>query len=78
MSSIPQRGTWCSPSAMVWAQRYTAYIAPLMKLFEIGGAHLSATLLSYINDGTIISQAKDWDFNLTCLKEAYRIIFGLF
>ena len=36
------------------------YIAPLMKLYEQEAKYLGATLLSYVDDGTIIVQSKDW------------------
>ena len=42
-----------------------------MKLYEQEAKHLGATLLSYVDDGTIIVQSKDWTTNLTVLKEAY-------
>ena len=49
-----------------------------MKLYEQEAKHLGATLLSYVDDGTIIVQSKDWTTNLKVLKEAYGIIFRLF
>jgi hypothetical protein len=54
------------------------YIALLMKLYDREAEHLGGTLLSYVDDGTIIAQAPDWDANCRTLKEAYGIIFRLF
>ncbi len=36
------------------------YISLLMKLFNSQAKHLGVTLLSYVDDGTIIAQAPDW------------------
>jgi hypothetical protein len=41
-------------------------------------AHLNCNVLSYVDDRTLIIQAKDWGSNLNCLREAYRIVFNLF
>jgi hypothetical protein len=54
------------------------YLAPVIKLFESQAAHLSCDVLSYVDDRTLIIQAKDWGSNLDHLQEAYRIVFNLF
>jgi hypothetical protein len=54
------------------------YLAPVIKLFESQVAHLDCDVLSYVDDGTLIVQAKDWGSNLKHLREAYRIVFNLF
>jgi hypothetical protein len=54
------------------------YLAPVIKLFESQVAHLNCNVLSYVDDGTLIVQAKDWGSNLNCLREVYRIVFNLF
>jgi hypothetical protein len=35
------------------------YLAPVIKLFESQVAHLNCKVLSYVDDGTLIVQAKD-------------------
>jgi hypothetical protein len=35
------------------------YLAPVIKLFESQAACLNCNVLSYVNDGTLIVQAKD-------------------
>jgi hypothetical protein len=40
------------------------YLAPVIKLFESQAAHLNCDVLSYVDDGTLIVQAKDWGSNL--------------
>jgi hypothetical protein len=54
------------------------YLAPVIKLFESQVEHLKCDVLSYVNDGTLIVQAKDWGSNLNHLREAYGIVFNLF
>jgi hypothetical protein len=54
------------------------YLALVMKLFKSQAAHLHCDVLSYIDDGTLIVQAKDWGSNLNCLREVYGIVFNLF
>jgi hypothetical protein len=54
------------------------YLAPVIKLFKSQAAHLNCNVLSYVDDGTLIVQAKDWGSNLNHLQEAYRIVFNLF
>jgi hypothetical protein len=54
------------------------YFAPVIKLFKSQAAHLNCDVLSYVDDGTLIVQAKDWGSNLDCLQEAYGIVFNLF
>jgi hypothetical protein len=39
--------------------------------------HLDNTILSYIDDGTLIVQMKSWSSNLCILREAYGIMFDL-
>src|SRR5688572_25959083 len=53
-------------------------LAPLMKIFNRNTRHLDVTLLSYIDDETIIVQSKELNDNLDPLQEAYGIIFTLF
>jgi hypothetical protein len=43
------------------------YLTPVIKLFESQAAHLNCNVLSYVDDGTLIIQAKDWGSNLECL-----------
>jgi hypothetical protein len=54
------------------------YLTPVIKLFESQAAHLNCDVLSYVDDGTLIIQAKDWGSNLDHLREAYGIVFNLF
>jgi hypothetical protein len=54
------------------------YLAPVIKLFEFQAAHLECNVLSYIDDGTLIVQAKEWGSNLDHLHQAYGIVFNLF
>jgi hypothetical protein len=49
------------------------YLAPVIKLFESQAAHLECDVLSYVDDGTLITQAKDWGSNLDHLQEAYGL-----
>jgi hypothetical protein len=46
------------------------YLTPVIKLFESQAVHLNCDVLSYVNDGTLIVQAKDRGSNLKCLREA--------
>ncbi len=55
------------------------YIAPVMKLYDIRASEfLDTTLLSYVDDGTIITQSRHLGVNMTVLKSAYGVIFDLF
>jgi hypothetical protein len=40
------------------------YLTPVIKLFESQAAHLNCDVLSYVDDRTLIVQAKDWGSNL--------------
>ncbi|CAA7258924.1 unnamed protein product [Cyclocybe aegerita] len=54
------------------------FIAPVMKLFYIKAAPLNMTLLSFVDDGTILAQSKQLDDNNVGLCKAYKIIYLLF
>ncbi|CAA7267343.1 unnamed protein product [Cyclocybe aegerita] len=54
------------------------FIAPVMKLFYIKAAPLNMTLLSLVDDGTILAQSKQLDDNNVGLRKAYKIIYLLF
>ncbi|CAA7267561.1 unnamed protein product [Cyclocybe aegerita] len=54
------------------------FIAPVMKLFYIKVAPLNMTLLSFVDDGTILAQSKQLDDNNVGLRKAYKIIYLLF
>ncbi|CAA7270009.1 unnamed protein product [Cyclocybe aegerita] len=54
------------------------FIAPVMKLFYIKAAPLNMTLLSFVDDGTILAQSKQLDDNNVGLRKAYKIIYLLF
>ncbi|CAA7264637.1 unnamed protein product [Cyclocybe aegerita] len=54
------------------------FIAPVMKLFYIKAALLNMTLLSFVDDGTILAQSKQLDDNNVGLHKAYKIIYLLF
>ncbi|CAA7263238.1 unnamed protein product [Cyclocybe aegerita] len=54
------------------------FIAPVMKLFYIKAAPLNMTLLSFVDDGTILAQSKQLDDNNVGLHKAYKIIYLLF
>ena len=49
-----------------------------MKLFKLRAIRLGTTLLSYVDDGTAITQSKSLDDNNAVLKQAYAILFTLF
>ncbi|CAA7267560.1 unnamed protein product [Cyclocybe aegerita] len=49
-----------------------------MKLFYIKVAPLTTTLLSFVDDGTILAQSKQLDDNNVGLRKAYKIIYLLF
>jgi hypothetical protein len=53
------------------------YFAPVLAIFNQRAAHLNITILSYVDDGTLIVQSKSWDSNLRVLREAYGIMFDL-
>jgi hypothetical protein len=53
------------------------YFAPVLSIFNQWAAHLDVTVLSYVDDGTLIVQTKSWDSNLCILREAYGIMFDL-
>ncbi|CAA7267766.1 unnamed protein product [Cyclocybe aegerita] len=54
------------------------FIAPVMKLFYIKAAPLNMTLLSFVDDGTILAQSKQLNDNNVGLRKAYKIIYLLF
>jgi len=54
------------------------FIAPIMKLFKLRAIRLGSTLLSYVDDGTAVTQSKSIDDNNAVLKQAYAILFVLF
>ncbi|CAA7263688.1 unnamed protein product [Cyclocybe aegerita] len=54
------------------------FIAPVMKLFYTKAAALNTTLLSFVDDGTILAQSKQLDDNNVGLHKAYKIIYLLF
>jgi len=54
------------------------FIAPIMKLFKLRAIRLGSTLLSYVDDGTAVTQSKSLDNNEAVLKQAYTILFVLF
>ncbi|CAA7269307.1 unnamed protein product [Cyclocybe aegerita] len=54
------------------------FIAPVMKLFYIKAAPLNMTLLSFVDDGTILAQSRQLDDNNVGLHKAYKIIYLLF
>ncbi len=50
-----------------------------MKLYDTRASEfLDTTLLSYVDDGTIITQSRHLSVNMTVLKSAYGVIFDLF
>jgi len=49
-----------------------------MKLFKLRAIRLGSTLLSYVDDGTAVTQSKSLDDNNAVLKQAYAILFILF
>jgi len=51
------------------------FIAPIMKLFRLQAIRLGSTLLSYVDDGTAVTQSKSLDDNNAVLKQAYAILF---
>ena len=51
------------------------YLAPVLWRFHEEQAH--ATLMSYVDDGTIIVQSPTVEGNLTKLKRAYKSVFEL-
>jgi hypothetical protein len=53
-------------------------LAPVIKLFKSQAAYLNCDVLSYVDDRTLIVQAKDWRSNLEHLWEVYGIVFNLF
>ncbi len=54
-------------------------LLPVMKLYDIRASEfLDTTLLSYVDDGTIITQSRHLGVNMTVLKSAYGVIFDLF
>ncbi|CAA7270665.1 unnamed protein product [Cyclocybe aegerita] len=54
------------------------FITPVMKLFYIKAAPLNTTLLSFVDDRTILAQSKHFDDNNVGLHMAYKIIYLLF
>src|SRR5262249_25789468 len=55
----------------------TLTIAPVMELFKRTVPREVATLISYIDDGTVITQAKNVDDNLVTLHVAYAVILTI-
>jgi len=53
----------------------TLFIVPIMKLFEMTAAAEGITLLSYVDDGTIIFQSSSLEDNCAALCTVYREIF---
>jgi hypothetical protein len=53
------------------------YFAPVLSISNQWAAHLDVTVLSYVDDGTLIVQMKSWDSNLCILRKAYGIMFDL-
>ena len=56
------------------------YVAPIMKLYEQEArqAGLDSTLISYVDDGTVIVQSKSLNDNVQVLSKSYAILFRLF
>jgi len=54
------------------------YIAPVMKLYHMQAVALRTSLLSYVDDGTIMVQSKSLDKNRETLKDAYAVLLCLF
>jgi hypothetical protein len=51
------------------------YLAPL--LWQFAADVPRASLMSYVDDGTIIVQSRTWDNNLVKLRHAYGVVFEL-
>jgi hypothetical protein len=51
------------------------YLAPLLWQFQLDAPE--ASLMSYVDDGTIIVQSHSWTENLANLKSAYSVVFKL-
>src|SRR2546430_208310 len=51
------------------------YFSSVIKVFTVWACNLNCKILSYIDDGTLIVQSKNWATNLCVLKEAYRLMF---
>ena len=54
------------------------YLCLIMQLFERTLESRGVTLLSYVDDGTIIVQSKSLDDNVAALWAAYGVVFHLF
>ena len=54
------------------------YLTPIIRLYELDEASRGTTLLSYVDDGTILVQSKSLDLNNEALKRAYAVVFELF
>ena len=54
------------------------YIAPVMKLYHMQAVALKTSLLSYVDDGTVMAQSKSLDENRETLKDAYAVLLCLF
>ncbi|CAA7270779.1 unnamed protein product [Cyclocybe aegerita] len=54
------------------------FIAPVMKLFYIKVAPFNTTLLSFVDNGTMLAQSKQLRDNNVGLCKAYKIIYLLF
>jgi hypothetical protein len=50
------------------------YLVPVMHIFEQRIAVGQCTLISYVNDGSLIVQSAEWGSNLTKLQQAYAVI----
>jgi len=54
------------------------YIAPVMKLYHMNPVSLKTSLLSFVDDGTVVAQSKSLDENIETLKEVYTLLLSLF
>jgi len=49
-----------------------------MKLYHMQAVALKTSLLSYVNDGTVMAQSKSLNGNRETLKDAYAVLLRLF
>ena len=54
------------------------YIAPVMKLYHMQAVALKMSLLSYVDDRTVMAQSKSFNENRETLKDAYAVLLHLF
>src|SRR6185369_2918659 len=47
------------------------YLAPMMEIVKARVSKVIADILSYVDDGTLVAQSKDWATNNVNLREAY-------